>query len=69
MRELRHSLEGPFKTVLVQPVRIDRKMRRFFEQARGIHLNGAAMGGSLAGELGVYLGRDVNGDRHVGPFI
>jgi hypothetical protein len=25
------------------------------------------VGGGLAGKLGLYLGRDVNGDRHGGP--
>ena len=37
------------------------------KQARGIRLDRAPAGGGLAGELGLNLGSDVNGDRHVGP--
>jgi hypothetical protein len=47
----------------------DRKMYRFFEQARGMRLDCAAMRGSLTGKLGLNLGSDVNGDRHAAALL
>jgi hypothetical protein len=47
----------------------NRKMDSLFEQARGMCLDRAAVGGSLAGEFGLNLGSDVNGDGHVGFHI
>ena len=43
-------------------------MGSLFEQARGICLDRAAVGGGLARELGLNLGCDVNGNRHVPSF-
>ena len=42
--------------------RAGRKMRSLCKQACGIGLDRTALGGSLAGELGLYLGRDVNNE-------
>src|SRR5664279_2291182 len=43
-------------------------MDSLFEQTRGICLDRASVGGGLACELGLNLGRDVNGNRHVPSF-
>jgi hypothetical protein len=42
------------------------KMGSLFEQTGGIGIDADAMRGSLAGELGLNLGRDINGDRYAG---
>src|ERR1022692_1216912 len=68
MRELRHFPEGVFKPILAQLVRASGKKDSLFEQARGIRLHRAAVGGSLAGELGLNLRCDVNRDRHMPPY-
>jgi hypothetical protein len=63
LRKLRNLLKRLVELALTEFLRSAGNMSRFFEQTCSIRANVNAMGGSLAAQLFLNFGLDINNDR------